>query len=150
MNNLNLVRKIAYSFHSTTGIEMEELFSEACLAYSIAIKKHNPLICKESTFVYTCINNHLKNYIENIKKKMIPTLFIDDLKYDSAINLDILFEKLSREAQQIAHYILMTPFVYASMDSKKAKLKVLKAMAKKGVPLKNIIIGMNDLEKAFV
>lgn len=149
MNNLNLVRKIAWSFHATTGIEMEDLYSEACLAYAIAIKKHNPLICKETTFMWYCIQNHLKTYIENLKKKTIPSLSIEDLKYDSMVDIDLVFEKLSREAQQVARYILMTPLIYASMDPKKAKRKVLKVMAKNGVPLKQIIIGINDLETAF-
>lgn len=60
---LNLIRKITWSFHYTTGIEWDELFSEASLAYCQAINSYKGNKgSKESTWVYTCVKNQLQNF----------------------------------------------------------------------------------------
>jgi len=37
---MNLIRKVAWSFHQTTGIPYEDLFSEACLAYCQSVSQY--------------------------------------------------------------------------------------------------------------
>ena len=37
LKNINLVRKIAHSFNNTTGIDFDELFSEALVSYYEAL-----------------------------------------------------------------------------------------------------------------
>ena len=38
MEHINLIRKIAWSFSTSTGLEFEDLFQEAALAYCEALK----------------------------------------------------------------------------------------------------------------
>ena len=41
MKHLNLIRKIAWSFHKTTGLDWDELFQEATLSYLKALKTYD-------------------------------------------------------------------------------------------------------------
>ena len=59
---LNLIRQIAWSFHKTTGIEWDELFGEASLAYCEALRSYQPKKSKESTWIFNCIENRLINF----------------------------------------------------------------------------------------
>ncbi len=64
MKNMNLINKMAWSFNATTGIDFEELKSEAVLAYYEAMTKFNPEMgVKETTFAYHCMKNHLRAFI---------------------------------------------------------------------------------------
>jgi RNA polymerase sigma factor (sigma-70 family) len=42
IKDINLIRAMAHSFHRTTGVDLEELLSEATIAYLEALRKWNP------------------------------------------------------------------------------------------------------------
>lgn len=74
---INLIRKITWSFHRTTGIEWNELFSEACLAYCEAANSFDDSkTSKESSWMFSCIQNQLTNFckIEQRNNKASNTL----------------------------------------------------------------------------
>jgi DNA-directed RNA polymerase sigma subunit (sigma70/sigma32) len=79
MENINLIRHISWSFHKTTGIDYQELFSEACLAYCEALQSFNPDKGKLNNYATTLIHNKLKTFIgrekyHGIKKAAFPEL----------------------------------------------------------------------------
>lgn len=71
--NIAHARKLAWSFNMTTGIEWEELFSEACLEGVRAENdpRFDPLRAKRDTFVYMRMRNRLKNYVKKCLNKGI-------------------------------------------------------------------------------
>jgi len=63
MENLNLIRKLAWTFAQKTNQEYEELFSEAALAYCEALQTFDPEAgVKATTYAWNCMKNHLINY----------------------------------------------------------------------------------------
>lgn len=63
MKDLNLIRKVAWTFTKKTGMDYDELFGEASLAYSEAIHTYDPTRgAKFITHAYTCMRNHLINF----------------------------------------------------------------------------------------
>lgn len=69
MENLNLIRKMAWSFSEKTNIEFEELFSEAALAYCEAMEEFDPdRGTKFTTFAWWCMKNHLINFCKQETK----------------------------------------------------------------------------------
>jgi len=59
MKDLNLIRKVAWSFAKSTGQEFDELFSEATLSYMEALQSYNPEKAKLSTWAVKIMTNHL-------------------------------------------------------------------------------------------
>jgi RNA polymerase sigma factor (sigma-70 family) len=84
VENINLIRKIAWSFHTTTGIDIEELTSEAILAYYSAIPKYNPeKNTKLITYAYYAIRSALVDFCKNEYLN----------KHNDLEGLDIAYEK---------------------------------------------------------
>jgi DNA-directed RNA polymerase specialized sigma subunit len=66
--HLNLIRKIAWSFYSSTGIEWQELFSEASLQYCEALKSYDPEKGRITTHLWNCIKSGLINFVKKENK----------------------------------------------------------------------------------
>jgi len=62
--NINLIRKIAWSFHMSSGLDRDDLFQEAVIAYIYALQTYKPDKGKISTYVWNCISNTLNSYLE--------------------------------------------------------------------------------------
>lgn len=117
---INLIRKAAWSFHQTTGIEWDELFSEASLAYCEAIQSYDPKKgnAKESSWIYTCIENKLKSFIAlELRTKNIDE-FIKDWATTTEQSPEYefyapdRFKDLSQDVRSIVYMVLKNPQDY--------------------------------------
>ncbi len=146
MKDLDLIRKIAWSFHTTTNIDIKDLIQEASYAYLKAMQNYDPNRGKASVFVWYAMRNHLNNYIKDFQCNYIS---FEDHKLDIAYSTNFLFESLSKEAQTIAELILSSPKPFITTTPEEAKKRVEKVLVKKGWDIKKIWIGINDLKLAF-
>ena len=62
--HVNLIRKIAWSFHRSTGLEWDDLFQEAAVAYYESLESYDESRGKITTHAWNCISNRLKNYLK--------------------------------------------------------------------------------------
>jgi RNA polymerase sigma factor (sigma-70 family) len=80
MKDLNLIHKITWSFHHTTGIDYKELFSEASLGYCEAMKSFNADKGSSfSSYAWKVINHQLIDFIRKEKHVPIPFSKASDL-----------------------------------------------------------------------
>jgi len=152
MKELNLIRKIAWSFHRTTAIDFEELFSEGCLAYAETLPKYTPDKGKLTTFIHLVIHSHLKNYIAKIKKNKMEFVSIDSITYleDSHQNSLSILDHLSKEAQIITEIVLNEPCKYSLMTPQQAIKNIGEKMVKiNGFSMKHVWVGIQDLKTVF-
>lgn len=78
MENINLIRKVAWSFHETTGLDWDDLFQEAALAYLEAMKTYDSRKGKVSTYAWNCIVSRLRNYLREEKKWQEPLCDLEE------------------------------------------------------------------------
>ena len=78
---INLIRRISWSFNKTTGLPYEDLFSEASLHYAIAMKKWDGSSCKFTTYAYTLMKNGLIDYCAKQQNNNISDYLIEDAPY---------------------------------------------------------------------
>lgn len=149
--NIGLIRKIAWSFHHSTGEDWDDLFQEAALAYCEALKSYNPKKGKITTHMWWSITSHLKNYLKYQEKQNGHILPVEDLiTVDSPVNGSPLFESLSKEAVQIADMILAFPTVFDSMSSESVESSITRVLTKrKGWSWQKVKSGIRDLKLAF-
>jgi len=67
---LNIVRKVVWSYARSTGLDFDELCSEAYLAYLEAVPSYDPTKGKKSTFIWNVVRNHINSLLK--AKKEIP------------------------------------------------------------------------------
>jgi hypothetical protein len=168
MDNLNLVRKIAWDFHLTTGLDWEDLFSEASVAYVEAIKTHDPTRSCITTFIWWKVRSHLQNYLKLEKKYRDFTILYDtyfddptdnssddqllstiSVNLDHAIDNSALFDSFSKEAAEIADVILENIDLLICQTPDDAKHQIAQMMSEKGWSWKQIWRGLRDLKLAF-
>lgn len=75
--DLNSIRKIAWSFKKTTGLNWDDLFQEAAIAYIQSIKAYNKHKGSITTYAYRAASNRLKDYSHKellYKRRFLPTI----------------------------------------------------------------------------
>lgn len=131
--DLNLVRKIVWSYvRSTPGLEFDDLFSEACIAYLDAEKHYNPSRGKKSTFMWHTIKNTLNLLIgkeDRTKSNETPRSKVDApaSEYYTLPESQILANErwrelmilLSPDARALCHLIINEPDIYLPLDRPK-------------------------------
>ncbi len=127
-----LIRKIAWSFHKTTGIPVDELFAQASLHYCQACKEYDPKRkgVKKTTFIYKFIQNGLILFLRREKKH--TNITIDDTMDIPFFQTPFfeLFDSLSSESKLIVEMILDDPTSYAKLPGKMARGLVIKNLNK--------------------
>lgn len=112
--HINLIRHIAWQFHRRTGIEWQELFSQACLAYCECLKSYKKDKGAKTTWVYTAMKNDLINFCKREHRNQYPT-GVDDWFEDSLIPMYEFFEQemnLSEDTKEIIQMVREEPERY--------------------------------------
>jgi len=119
----NLIRKIAWSFHHTTGHDYDELYAEASLAYCEAMDDWCPdRGTKFTTYAYTRMRYALSGYVRGLQKPM-------DFEMPEIGSYNTPFweieETLSESAQIIVDHIFSNPHAYLQErgQARRAKLR---------------------------
>jgi hypothetical protein len=116
-NYEKLVKKISWSWHKTTGIDLETLIAEANVAFVECQNDYDFQQGKFSTLLWTAIENKFKNLIaykrqgrHNGIEVELENLALSNLSTQEkrCIFQDALI-KLSQEAQQITSIVLEAP-----------------------------------------
>jgi len=79
--HINLIRKIAWSFHHSTDIDWQELFSEASLAYCDALQSYNPAKGKVTTHLWNCMKSRLISFMKEEEKYHSPLLPLNGTEF---------------------------------------------------------------------
>jgi len=135
MNDVNLIRKIAWSFHRSTGLDWDDLFQEGYLAYMLALKTYDPTKnIKITTHAWHCIVSHLKNYLKEEKGWRNPLDHIDDIKLTKhpAVTASPFWEGLSDDAQQIADLIIRRSAMFIGPPPHEAYKRIYATMEGRG------------------
>jgi hypothetical protein len=147
VENIDLIRKIAWSFHKSTGLDWDDLFQEGYLAYEEAMKSYDPDKGKISTHCWKAITSRLNCYIFDEKKWRQPLVDIDKIRTDKlpALTTSPFWELLTDEAMQIAKVIIRTPNKYVYATSDYACERVYSVMKARGWSHNKINKGLYDL-----
>ena len=153
MENINLIRKIAWSFFNKTGFDYEELFAEASLAYCKALESYDEdKNTKLTTYAYQLMKNRLKNFIKKeynyIGKKtsMTESKFsnfdeedstledwsVPDNTMESGIDFNFAMNKLSSDAKEVFEMIKGKPHEYLCKPSKNARGDIYRELREHG------------------
>ena len=109
---------IAKKLSVKTGLEREDLFSEACLIAVEQIPKYNSNRGCVTTFLHMTIKKRLRNYIsEQIKQRQRPLpLPIDNKLPDRSEMFIASIKEMSQPAKEICTMIMNRPEKYIEMD----------------------------------
>lgn len=110
--HMDLIKRIAWGFHKTTGIDYSELTAQAGYAYCKALQSYNPEKGKLKTWLCQCIKHSLINYTKEEKKFKCHV----DLEYCFATQTTKFFfefyDELTDDCKYVVDMILKDPYQY--------------------------------------
>lgn len=155
----NMLYKIAWSFHYTTGFPFNDLKEEATIAYCEALHyiENNYTYVKDTTLIYTFVENHLKTFI---RKKVIQNKIemkvenIYDYENNESYclpewNLKEFTSGLTDDAKEIINIILSEPEKFIHHPPKLARGVLLNSLRIKGWKYERIWLIIRELRKYF-
>ena len=148
MENVDLIRKIVWSFHSTTKLDWDDLFQEASLAYLEALRTHDPKKGKITTHLWHVISNNLKNYIKREARVNPPTSDLAEAYYKPCPQ-DCLWENLPTTAYDAVKIILDNQTDLNGLESKDARKRIRIILRKEGFSNTKIRKSFHSLRKMF-
>lgn len=119
---LPMLHSIAWKFHHTTGIDIDDLFGEACVAAVEQMSKYDTSRGCITTFLNTAIQNRLSSYILLLKrkkrKKLHRSMFLlaDDRLPDRSMIFTSNIKRLGTDAKRLCQMILESPEKYLHMN----------------------------------
>lgn len=165
MEHINLLRKLARSFSCSTGLEFDDLFQEAALAYLEGMSKYDINKGKVSTFMWMFVATRLKEYLKEqeefkCKRQQVRShqealemgrqyFSMEEIDVDEPVSFTNFFDSLSPDAQQIATVILDKPELFDSIPPKDAIKQATEMLQEKGISMMHIWCGVRDLKLAF-
>jgi RNA polymerase sigma factor (sigma-70 family) len=155
MDNINLIRKVAWSFHKSTGLEWDDLFQEAAIAYYEALESYDPSRGKISTYMWWCMISRLKNYRKEqdeykCRKYDGEINYLEDVtltKHPAQIASEF-WESLSEEATQIANLIFASSKKFVSLPYEQVEERIIHVMTRQGWSIERAQKGIQDLKLA--
>ena len=145
MEHIDLIRKVAWSFHNTTGLDWDDLFQEAAYAYCVGLQSYDPNKGKITTHVWHCITNHLRNYIkEQQGPEFVP---LENLERVFAPSYNFL-ECLTEDAYYIARMVLRASKKYVVRDLDEVEDRIITLLIQKGWSPRRITNALSALETA--
>ena len=140
-----LIQKLANSFAMTTGLDREDLFQEAYLAYLEAMKTYDPTRGAPTTHIWHCVSNHLRNYIK--KQPQVNTIPLEC--YDQPVSSTPFWEKLSKDAIKIADIVLDSPKTFLELGKTHSPAKIKEILMNEGWNKKKIQRSLSELQSVF-
>lgn len=138
---------MAWSFHNSTGLEWDDLFQEAALAYFEALKMYDPARGQVTTFVWGWIEVRLKNY-RNEELKHRATYGLEAAQ-NECTNPAPYWQALTKDAQEVAHVVLASPKAFVCLNRQEAEARVQNVFTNRGWPLKRINMALLNLMLAL-
>lgn len=150
MKYIDLIRKIAWSFHNSTGMEWDELMSEASLAYMEALQSYDPTKATLSTWVYICVRNRLRSFVAQ-RPDLIE---LPEGPYTAAcphtsLEFKELVMSLSEDAKIICRTIFEFPKEFLQLPPKLTRGNLFRALRKEGWKAPRIWKSFHEIRQAL-
>lgn len=130
---IQFIKAIAFSFHKTTNLDVDDLFQEAAIAYLRGFNTYKEEKAGIKTHLYTTMRNHLIDYSrkELIRKKTVS----NDLPVDRPILYKTFFEfwnNLSQSSQEIVKIVLQNKNIILMDNPRQMQGFIRKILLKSG------------------
>lgn len=123
IENINLIRKIVWSFHYSTGLDWDDLFQEACLGYLETMERYDAKRGGATTFMWHCISSKLKTYLRKEMEYQSPLSSIEFWE-DQPKDYSLLSEQLSEKGGEALKIIIISLEELSILSPTEARKKI--------------------------
>lgn len=148
--NEGLLRKLSWAFHRSTGVDVDDLFQEASIAYLKSLETYDPKKGKLTTHAWWCISNHLKTFVKEEREHTFAICeFDEELEKEYVYSPFNCFENLTEDAQQVAEVVLRSPTLYVTRTQEDVVSRLKNVMEQHGWPRSKTMNAINFLKLVY-
>ncbi len=147
IDNINLIRKIVWSYHKSTGMDWDDLFQEAVLAYLEMADNYDSSRGEFSTYIWHCISSKLKKVLQMEKEYQQPLEPLEAVKQVEYAYPSFL-DSLTTDARDVVNIISKRMGYFAVKSPADAKVAIIDTMRKQGWSIEKSWRVFNELEVA--
>lgn len=164
MKDINLIRKVAWSFHQTTKLDWDDLFQESAIAYLEALQTYNKKKGQLSTYAWHCMVSRLRNYWRTENEYQTPLCDIESI-FGKGYENERLWDKIPKDIHKqvsiiFEHAHLLDSFFLAGQSNewidstnnnekrREARLTVRRLLREAGCNRKQINKTINKIQSA--
>lgn len=150
LENEGMLWKLARVFHFASGVEIDDLFQEASIAYLKALETHDPNKGKITTHAWWVISNHLKNYIKEERKHSFSTCeWTEEVEEEYVYTPSNYLENLPEDAYEVAKIVLRSPILYITRTQDDVVSRLKNVMEQHGWPRSKTVDAINVLRLIY-
>jgi DNA-directed RNA polymerase specialized sigma subunit len=156
--HIGIIRKLAWSFHCTTGIDFDDLVSEGILAYHESFERFDEKThgTARSTFTWIHVKNHLITYCKKETKFNLGRHCLDDVNveqspalFSTKANPKDIFESFTKDAEQIAKVVLQRSKRIVVLPENEVEPYIVSILSHKGWTPDRTLHGLQELKRAL-
>ena len=148
MEDINLIRKLAWKVHYSSGFDCDELFQEAALAYLEALKTYDPQRGKITTYMHWVIISRLRNFLRREMEFSSPLCDLKEARKE--IREDPHFwELFPQSLDKVTDIIINTIEIIDFNNASSARKEVRKILFKNGFTLPEVREILRQLKTVF-
>ena len=140
-----MLHKIAWSFHKTTGLDVDDLFSEANVGFLKAFRTYDPAKGELGLRIWVMVNNHLSSYLRAQRSKPLPVYefleeSIEDPRKDIEAQEDFaeMMSLVSQETRNLIQVIMSSPEEFIQCSARATRGSLTRFLRKSGWSVEKI------------
>jgi len=145
---IKMIRKLAWDFHKSTGVDVDDLFQEAAEGWCKGLKTYTPDKGAITTHMWHCMSNQLRNYLKAEREWNAPLCDLEEL-HKVEYNVDHFMESLPPEVMEVVDIILADPVAFDILNRLDARVKIREIQWRNGRTLKEVRSVENTLRKIW-
>ena len=147
MTEMNLIRRIAWSYSRTTGLDIDDLFSVAAIGYTKALNTYDPERSCFSTWAWINMSRELNNYLAGMRPDPHASRDLEEVGPEEAVSFKEMLTSMDKEAREVCEIVFETPHEFIVQGRPKLSQGRLRdALRERGWSWPSIRRGMREVK----
>ena len=148
MTEMNLIRRIAWSYSYTTGLDINDLFSVAAIGYTKALNTFNSEKSCFSTWAWINMRQELNNHLAGMRSDPHAPRDYEEVGPEEVTSFKEMLNSMGKEAREVCEIVFETPHEFIIQGRPKLSQGRLRdALRERGWSWPRIRKGMREVKQ---
>jgi len=150
MTEMNLIRRIAWSYSYTTSLDIDDLFSVAAIGYTKALNTYDAERSHFSTWAWINMKHELNNHLAGMRLDPHAPRDCEEIGPEEAVSFKETVNSMGKEAHEVCEIIFESPHEFLIQGKPKLSQGRLRdALRERGWSWPKIRNGMREVKQTL-
>ena len=150
MTEMNLIRRIAWSYSYTTSLDIDDLFSVAAIGYTKALNTYNAERSRFSTWAWINMKHELNNHLAGMRPDPHTPRDCEEIGPEETVSFKEMVSSMGKEAREVCEIVFESPHEFLIQGKPKLSQGRLRdALRERGWSWPKIRNGMREVKQTL-